>query len=162
MCNILKRKMRNAPRLTPQLAQNGSFCANYKRKYCASKLTHSPHTLASHTRLTKRIVGLLSPSVFSLSLSRVDFSSVVAHSLERGSLFGWLSLSSVDLSSIVALSLSVGLSSAVALSLRGSLFGRGSLSPWLSLWLWLSPLAFSLWVSLTHLVGFLFRCLPRR
>ena len=102
--------MRNAPRLAPQLAQNSSFCANYKRKYCGFET----NTLSSHTRLTKRIVGLLSFGFLSFSL-------------ERGSLFGcgslslslsqvwvsirlWLSLSSVGLSSAVALSLIVGLS----------------------------------------------------
>ncbi|GAY64819.1 hypothetical protein CUMW_236460, partial [Citrus unshiu] len=62
------------PRLAPQLAQNGSFCANYKRKYCASKLTHSPHTLASPN-------------------GSVSLYSAVALSLERGSLFGCGSLS---------------------------------------------------------------------
>ena len=115
---IFKWKMRNAPRLAPQLAQNGSFCANYKRKYCSFKT----NTLSSHTRLTKRIVGLLSPSVFSLSLSSVGLYSAVALSLERGSLFccGSLSLA-VDLShlasrasrcSLLRLSLVVGLSHA--------------------------------------------------
>ena len=102
--------MRNAPRLAPQLAQNGSFCANYKRKYCASKLTHSPHTLASPN-------GSWDCSLLRFSLSSVSLYSAVALSLERGSLFGCGSLS-----------LRGSLFGCGSLSRRGSLFGCGSLS----------------------------------
>ena len=157
-------KMRNAPRLAPQLAQNGLFCANYKRNIVASKLTHSPHTLASQNRswdcsllrfslfLSQAWVSLrpwlclfLSRAWVSLrlwlSLSSVGLSSAVALFLERGSLFGCGSLFRAWVTLRLWLSLSsVGLSSVVALFLeRGSLFGCGSLfREWVTLRLWLS------------------------
>ena len=138
--------MKNTPRLASQLAQNGSFCANYKRKYCGFKTnslashTHSPHKMDRGIALFVRSLFVHCPPVLSLSLLPWVSPHLASHashySLLRFSLF--LSLV-VGLSSAVALSLAVGLSHPASRASRCSLLrlslvvGLSHASRWVSL-----------------------------